>query len=123
MLANGDVAAAETGERGRERCISGFKIRKSAYDTTYESGERRKGGRCEVVVEVELGDHQAGHRNCSKYVNLWPGKLQVGGVRWKENGRRNCSVSLSEAATWRRFAGRNSRAHIAEPTETLLRLN
>lgn len=38
MLANGDVAAA-VGERGRERCISGFKIRKSAYDTTHESGE------------------------------------------------------------------------------------
>lgn len=74
----------QTGERGEgEGCISGFKIRKSAYDTTHENGE---GGRCEVVVEVELGDHQAGHRNCSKYVNLWPGKLQVEGVGlwWRE---------------------------------------
>lgn len=43
MLAKGDVAAAvgerEGGRRGRERCISGFKIRKSAYNTTHESGE------------------------------------------------------------------------------------
>lgn len=37
----------EGGRRGRERCISGFKIRKSAYDTTHESGE--EGGREDAV--------------------------------------------------------------------------
>lgn len=51
MLAKGDVAAA-VGVRKREEgvgegCISGFKIRKSAYDTTYESGG--EGGREDAV--------------------------------------------------------------------------